>query len=382
MTSSSSPSTPGEPTEPSTPDVGWMPGEHTPASPGEGTRQRPGGWVEPDEWVDQAYVDALAEALQAEADAAPGHPHIAAMANVCEFAADLIKFRTEPASPAPPAPLTRRLILDDGEVTLTPEGDGFVLTVQINEEGDAVSHRLTADEVRSLAAPLTPTPPEAFVSIEATSLTEWADLRDAVAHADGLTPGEVMASDTHPLAPVAAAARAFLAACTHPLTPTPQPDGETVGWMVLTADGLGGWDADWDGLVHTDRPDADHALEAASVEWGAVLVELRRVTDRSDAAAPPSTPVERPQPDGLEELRKLSEAATAGPWAVEHRHCDATDEDDEMSGLGWEFVHNQGPPEPQLRGMFAKAADAHLIVQAVAYVRAVLATPPVPGDNP
>ncbi len=98
--------------------------------------------------------------------------------------------------------------------------------------------------------------------------------------------------------------------------------------------------------------------------------------------APPSTPVERPQPDGLEELRKLSEAATAGPWAVEHRHCDATDEDDEMSGLGWEFVHNQGPPEPQLRGMFAKAADAHLIVQAVAYVRAVLATPPVPGDNP
>jgi hypothetical protein len=70
-----------------------------------------------------------------------------------------------------------------------------------------------------------------------------------------------------------------------PLPEQPQPDGERVGWMVLIADGLGGWDADWDGLVHTDRPDADHALEAASVEWGAVLVELRRVTDRSDAAA-------------------------------------------------------------------------------------------------
>ena len=31
---------------------------------------------------------------------------------------------------------------------------------------------------------------------------------------------------------------------------------------------------------------------------------------------------------------------------------------DEMSGLGWEI---DGPPEPMLRGQFAKAADAHLI---------------------
>ena len=43
-------------------------------------------------------------------------------------------------------------VVDDGEVTISPEGDRYRLTVQINEAGDAVSHLLTADEVRTLFA--------------------------------------------------------------------------------------------------------------------------------------------------------------------------------------------------------------------------------------
>lgn len=90
-----------------------------------------------------------------------------------------------------------------------------------------------------------------------------------------------------------------------PPSPAPQADG-LIGWMVFIADGHGGWDADWDGLIYTDRPDADRELEAASVDWGAVLAEVRRVTDRSDAAAP-SAPVERPDPDGLSAAELLAD---------------------------------------------------------------------------
>jgi hypothetical protein len=68
-----------------------------------------------------------------------------------------------PASPVPPTP---PLILDDGEVTLTAEGDGYVLTVQINEAGDSVSHRLTAAEVAAFAA-VPPTRPGADAVIRA-----------------------------------------------------------------------------------------------------------------------------------------------------------------------------------------------------------------------
>lgn len=52
---------------------------------------------------------------------------------------------------------------------------------------------------------------------------------------------------------------------------------------------------------------------------------------------------------------------TPGPWVVSHRCSGAGWHDDETFGLGWEL---EGPPEPMLRGMFAKAADAHLIASA------------------
>ncbi len=96
---------------------------------------------------------------------------------------------------------------------------------------------------------------------------------------------------------------------------------------------------------------------------------------------------ERPlsaEPMSLEALRALSDAATPGPWNVRHRHSLTGPDDDEQGGLGWEFGwpwdtpwadEPAGPPEPQLRGVFSKSADAHLIVAAVSYVRALLAKP-------
>ena len=52
---------------------------------------------------------------------------------------------------------------------------------------------------------------------------------------------------------------------------------------------------------------------------------------------------------------------TPGPWTVRHRCVDKSPYDDESCGLGLEV---DGPPEPQLRGRFARAADAHLIAAA------------------
>jgi hypothetical protein len=40
---------------------------------------------------------------------------------------------------------------------------------------------------------------------------------------------------------------------------------------------------------------------------------------------------------------------------------DTAPDQDECCGLGWEII---GPPEPQLRGQFARAADARLIAAA------------------
>lgn len=51
---------------------------------------------------------------------------------------------------------------------------------------------------------------------------------------------------------------------------------------------------------------------------------------------------------------------TLGPWEIEHRHCNGTVYDDEMSGLGIELI---GPGEP-MRGTFSKSADARLVVAA------------------
>ena len=50
---------------------------------------------------------------------------------------------------------------------------------------------------------------------------------------------------------------------------------------------------------------------------------------------------------------------TPGPWIARSRHN--YPDRDECCGLGWEI---EGPPEPQLRGQFAKAADAYLIAAA------------------
>ena len=52
---------------------------------------------------------------------------------------------------------------------------------------------------------------------------------------------------------------------------------------------------------------------------------------------------------------------TPGPWTVRHRCVDKSPYDDESCGLGLEV---DGPPEPQLRGRFARAADAHLVAAA------------------
>lgn len=61
---------------------------------------------------------------------------------------------------------------------------------------------------------------------------------------------------------------------------------------------------------------------------------------------------------------------TPGPWQAEHCHAGAKANDDELGGLGWDVV---GPPEPALRGMFARAADAHLIAAAPDLLAACMA---------
>ena len=51
---------------------------------------------------------------------------------------------------------------------------------------------------------------------------------------------------------------------------------------------------------------------------------------------------------------------TPGPWKALHRHVRGK-HTDEVNGLGWDIF---GPPEPMLRGQFARAADAHLVAAA------------------
>ena len=56
---------------------------------------------------------------------------------------------------------------------------------------------------------------------------------------------------------------------------------------------------------------------------------------------------------------------TPGPWNAVPRDVDADKPGNmdigESSGLGWDI---EGPPEPQLRGQFAKGSDAQLIEAA------------------
>lgn len=68
----------------------------------------------------------------------------------------------------------------------------------------------------------------------------------------------------------------------------------------------------------------------------------------------------------LREMRARCEAATPGPWKMHHRFVSAKDTDDECAGLGWDFDPDcpTNPPEPMLRGVFARAADAHFLMSA------------------
>jgi hypothetical protein len=64
----------------------------------------------------------------------------------------------------------------------------------------------------------------------------------------------------------------------------------------------------------------------------------------------------------VKRLNQLKARATPGPWRVSHRAYGCDENDDESAGLGLEI---EGPPEPGLRGQFARSADAQL----VAFVR-------------
>lgn len=60
------------------------------------------------------------------------------------------------------------------------------------------------------------------------------------------------------------------------------------------------------------------------------------------------------------ELRKLIAKATPMPWEMSHRHVNASENDDELHGLGWDWSGDNQPEEP-MRGVFSKAADAKLL---------------------
>lgn len=70
-----------------------------------------------------------------------------------------------------------------------------------------------------------------------------------------------------------------------------------------------------------------------------------------------------------DELTALLAEATPGPWRAAHRHTQCSESDDEQSGLGLELV---GPPEPCLRGRFARSADARLAAAAWELAQEVL----------
>ena len=52
---------------------------------------------------------------------------------------------------------------------------------------------------------------------------------------------------------------------------------------------------------------------------------------------------------------------TPGPWHARPRNINNDLTQDAIAGLGWDVL---GPPEPMLRGQFAKAADAYLVAAA------------------
>ena len=76
-------------------------------------------------------------------------------------------------------------------------------------------------------------------------------------------------------------------------------------------------------------------------------------------------------PDWIAELKGWLDRATPSPWTVYHRDMRGNPETDEMSsGLGLEI---KGPPEPALRGQFAKAADAQVMARSREAMPALIA---------
>ena len=66
----------------------------------------------------------------------------------------------------------------------------------------------------------------------------------------------------------------------------------------------------------------------------------------------------------------MAQNITPGPWMAYPRNVDNDGTQDELCGSGWEI---DGPPEPQLRGQFSRAADAYLIAAAPELLEACIA---------
>lgn len=72
----------------------------------------------------------------------------------------------------------------------------------------------------------------------------------------------------------------------------------------------------------------------------------------------------------LDEIDRLVVAATEGPWEAYSRDVSGRLDSEAVSGLGWEI---EGPPEPRLRGQFARGEDAILMARSRTLVPALVA---------
>lgn len=84
--------------------------------------------------------------------------------------------------------------------------------------------------------------------------------------------------------------------------------------------------------------------------------------------------MERLTDEREQQIRARLAAATKGPWRMMHRCAGAGPDDDEIAGLGWDWDDSKGtaPPQPLLRGVFARAADARFIENAHEDIRLLL----------
>lgn len=72
----------------------------------------------------------------------------------------------------------------------------------------------------------------------------------------------------------------------------------------------------------------------------------------------------------LNEIERRANAATPGPWTAASRDVSGRLDSNERSGLGWEL---DGPPEPDLRGQFARGEDALFLAHARADIPDLIA---------